>query len=222
RPHPTISRGVPADQLTLVPELSHNLPPASNYVSAPKHAYVFGRGLQANVLALGYRWAACAVGVRLNGEAGQADQQATAIIPDAHDRVGERGRGGIAQSELPRLDGDLDRAARLRGAGQLASRGESDRRSVGVGGGGALQHVGARERRDPRGGWTVGQFGGAGELHELTGVEHPDSSGQNNRVIERVGDHERWKAQRVEQVGKLVSNLLVGDRVECVERLVEQ
>ena len=81
-----------------------------------EHAYIFGRCSQADLPALGDPQTAIAAGPDLNGELGEADEQGTVVIADADHSVGERGRGGVAQRELPGLDGDLHSAARSLGA----------------------------------------------------------------------------------------------------------
>lgn len=58
------------------------------------HPDMIRGGSQANLLALGDGRLAIGIGPDLNDEPGEADKQATAIITDTEDRVGERAVGG--------------------------------------------------------------------------------------------------------------------------------
>src|SRR5471030_2016337 len=100
------------------------------------------------------------VGWSLDRQAGESDQQRAAVVAHAKDRVGEGAGGGIGKFELPRVDSDLNRALRGRGACQLASAAEAHGRSGSGWYGGALKDVGTGERGNHHLGGRAQQLGG--------------------------------------------------------------
>ncbi len=162
------------------------------------------------------------VGLDLDCEAREADQEASAVVVHADHLVGEGARLRVGELELPRMYGDLHRALGWRGARQFAAAAEPHTRSRRRRCGGPVQHVGTRERGHHHAGWASQQLWRRGELHEPAVVDHPDPLGQGGSVVERMSDQQCGEFQLLEDVGELVTHLLARDRVQRAEWLVEQ
>ena len=132
-----------------------------------------------------------------------------------------RGRG--AERDLPRIEGDVHRAARVVGAPEDEPAVERDLRQAIVGLDGLTREKrGAGEARDERVGRKRDEVGRAADLEDAPLADDAHPMGERGGVLEVVRDEHRRQAQRVEQLPQLRADASPRVRVESRERLVEQ